>query len=131
MAKFSNKSLERLKTCHPDLQRLFNEVIKHVDCTIIEGHRGKEAQNKAYKEGASNVMWPFGNHNTMPSEAVDAALYPIDWDDTEGNYYFAGFVMGVAAMMGIKIRSGSDWDQDEDFHDQRLIDVVHFELVGD
>ena len=51
MPSFSGRSKEKLASCHPDLQKVFNEVIKHIDCTIIEGHRGEERQNRFADEG--------------------------------------------------------------------------------
>ena len=71
MPLFSQTSKARLSTAHPDLQRLFNEVVKHWDCTIVCGHRGKEEQDKAFAEGKSKVKWPNGRHNKLPSLAVD------------------------------------------------------------
>ena len=53
MPKFGSRSKSRLKTCDTRLQDLFNEVIKHVDCSVLEGHRGEERQNKFYDEGKS------------------------------------------------------------------------------
>jgi len=120
MARFSKKSKEKLETCHVDLQRLFNEVVKTHDCTIIEGHRGKEAQNKAFKEGFSKVKWPNGNHNKLPSLAVDVMPYPIDWKDLDRIKKFATFVMAKAESMGIKVTWGGNW--------KTLVDMPHWEL---
>lgn len=53
MPYYSERSKKRLETCHEDLQKLFNEVIKHFDCTILCGHRGQEEQDKAFAEGMS------------------------------------------------------------------------------
>ena len=47
MPKFGRKSRERLETCHPDLQTLFNAVIEEIDCSVICGHRNKESQKVA------------------------------------------------------------------------------------
>jgi len=44
MPAFGERSRNNLKTCHEDLQKLFNEVIKHFDCSVICGHRGQEEQ---------------------------------------------------------------------------------------
>ena len=52
MPSFSQRSLDRLATCHPDLNRLFTEVVKHFDCTVLCGHRGQEEQDKAAQEKA-------------------------------------------------------------------------------
>ena len=136
MPEFSAKSKARLLSCHPDLQRLFNEVIKHRDCTIITGHRGKEGQDEAARNGFSRVRWPGSKHNRKPSLAVDVMPYfyvepHIRWDDEISTYNFIGYVQGVADMLGIEIRSGADWDMDEDFFDQNFMDLPHFELVNE
>lgn len=81
MPRFSKLSKERLATCHPDLQAVCNELIKQYDFSVLEGHRGEQAQNMAYKKGNSRVKWPNSDHNKTPSLAVDIAPYPIDWDN--------------------------------------------------
>jgi len=129
MPSFSPASQSKLQTCHPDLQRLFGEVIKYIDCTIIEGHRGEMAQNAAYVSGNSKVKWPNSKHNSFPSKAVDAAPYPIDWNDKIRFHYFAGVVLGIANQMGIKVRWGGDFDRDHNLADDPWDDLPHFELV--
>jgi peptidoglycan LD-endopeptidase CwlK len=129
MPKFSPKSIERLSTCHDDLQRLFKAVVEHFDCTVLEGHRDEIAQNKAYQEGKSQLRWPNGNHNKLPSLAVDVMPYPIDWNDRERMTLFAGYVVGVARGMGIAIRWGGDWDRNTQVKDNKFDDLPHFELV--
>ena len=131
MPKFSEASRIKLATCHPALQDLFNEVIKEFDCTIIEGHRGERAQNKAYAEGKSQLKFPNGNHNKYPSIAVDVAPHPIDFNDRERITHFAGYVRGVASQMGLRIRWGGDWDGDTETKDNKFDDLVHFELLGE
>tara|TARA_R110000787_G_scaffold44344_1_gene108873 strand:+ start:447 stop:842 length:396 start_codon:yes stop_codon:yes gene_type:complete len=128
MPKFGSRSKSRLKTCDTRLQDLFNEVIKHFDCSVIQGHRGKEDQNKAFKEGKSKLKYPNGNHNKSPSKAVDVAPYPINWNDRERFTYFAGYVVGIASQMGLKIRWGGDWDMDTEVKDNNFDDLPHFEL---
>jgi peptidoglycan LD-endopeptidase CwlK len=128
MANFGRASTRRLDTCHPDLQKVFNEVIKIVDCSILCGHRNKEDQNEAVRQGRSKVSWPRGKHNTTPSEAVDVAPYPIDWQDRERFYFFAGVVLAVARQQGVDIRWGGDWNSNNDFKDQTFFDLPHFEL---
>lgn len=81
MPKFSRTSKERLETCHPDLQAVCNELIKQYDFSVLEGHRGEQAQNAAYRKGTSQVRWPNSAHNKTPSLAVDIAPYPIDWEN--------------------------------------------------
>jgi hypothetical protein len=46
--------------------------------------------------------------------------------------YFAGFVVGIGAMLDIQIRWGGDWDRDTEVRDNRAFnDLAHFELVGE
>jgi hypothetical protein len=130
MPKFGRRSRERLETCDQRLQDVFNEVIKHTDCTILEGYRDKERQDQLANEGKSKVRYPNGRHNFMPSRAVDVIFYPVDWDDRERQTLFAGFVLGVATGMGHNIRWGGDWDQDWEVMDNKFDDLVHFEIRG-
>ena len=129
MPAFGKSSQDKLATCDPRLQKVFNEVIKYFDCTVIEGHRGEEAQNKAFAEGKSKLKYPQGKHNKTPSLAADVLPYPIDWNDTNRMRYFAGFVVGIAATMGIKLRWGGDWNQNTELNDNSFNDLPHFELV--
>lgn len=129
MFRFGKTSKRRLVTCHSDLQRLFNEVIKYYDCSIICGHRSRDKQGEAYREGKSTVQWPNSKHNVYPSIAVDVAPYPIDWEELRRFYMFVGIVRGVAAVMEIKIRCGADWDGDMEVKDQNFHDLPHFELI--
>ena len=128
MPRFGSRSINRLKTCDQKLQELFYEVVKHFDCSIIEGNRGEERQNKAYADGKSKVKYPNGKHNKFPSVAVDVAPYPIDWSDRDRFHYFGGFVLGVAKQMGMNIRWGGDWNQDTETIDNKFDDLVHFEI---
>lgn len=130
MASFGKESLARLNTCDYRLQRLFNEVIKYFDCTVVYGHRTESDQNKAFKEGKSKVKFPKSKHNTYPSKAADVVPYidgVVSWDKDQC-YFFSGFVKGVAAMMGIKIITGADWNNNNNIKDQTFNDIIHFEL---
>ena len=128
MPRFSKKSLSKLETCDKRLQDLFLRVVKKFDCTIIEGHRSKNRQNKLFDEGKSKLKYPKGKHNAIPSKAVDVAPYPIDWNDRERFTYFAGYVLGIAYQMGLKIRWGGDWDMDTQVKDNNFDDLPHFEI---
>tara|TARA_R100001530_G_scaffold132190_1_gene104383 strand:- start:437 stop:832 length:396 start_codon:yes stop_codon:yes gene_type:complete len=131
MYKFGRKSRERLATCDKKLQKVFNEVIKYVDCSVLEGHRSEERQNKLFEEGKTKVKYPVGRHNSNPSNAVDVTPYPVDWNDRERQTLFAGFVMGVARGMDIKLRWGGDWNMNFKVKDNRFDDFPHFELRKD
>lgn len=128
MPSFSQTSKDRLATCDARLQRVFNEVIKHFDCKVLQGHRGQAEQDKAFAEGASQKKWPNGNHNSMPSKAVDVVPYPVDWTDRERMTLFAGFVIGIAQGMGIDIRWGGDWNENTKVKDNSFDDLPHYEV---
>ena len=129
MYKYSKTSADRLATCHVDLQLLFNELSKDWDISIICGNRSEEVQNAAVAAGNSKTTFPNSKHNSTPSMAVDAALYPVDWYDNGRNYIFVGIVKQVAKELGIGIRCGADWDGDNITSDQTFDDIVHFELI--
>lgn len=120
MYKFSKRSRKRLDTCHPDLIRLCEAVIKEVDISILEGHRGEDRQNLLYEEGYSTVRYPHSRHNSYPSHAVDIAFYPIDWFDKERWKELGRFVKQVAEEIGVEIEWGGDW--------QTFQDMPHFQL---
>ena len=133
MPRYSNRSKSRLATCDQKLQDVFNEVIKYVDCSILEGHRGKERQNDLFNKGRTKVKYPNGRQNASPSKAVDVTPYPVDWEDRERQTLFAGFVLGIARGMGIKLRWGGNWDMYEEkgrweVKDNRFDDFPHFEI---
>lgn len=139
MGTFSATSSHRLATCDERLQRVFTQVVKTFDCTILCGHRGKEEQDAAVAAGNSQTPWPTSKHNGLPSKAVDVAPYPVRWGaegtpeqrrkDIARFYLFAGYVKASAEALGVKLRWGGDWDGDADFNDQNFDDLPHFELV--
>ena len=128
MPKFGKRSRERLETCDKRLQKVFNEVIKYVDCSVLEGHRDERRQDKLYEEGKTKVRYPMGRHNSKPSRAVDVVPYPVDWNDRERFHLFAGFVLGMARRMGITLRWGGDWNMNFEVDDNKFDDFPHFEV---
>jgi peptidoglycan L-alanyl-D-glutamate endopeptidase CwlK len=141
MPKYSDRSRLRLETCDYRIQQVFFQVIKEIDCTIIEGYRPSSKQAELVKLGKSKVF--VSKHNEQPSEAVDVAPYikgvGIPWPDKEKSpdtyikdlaafYFFAGYVLKTAKTMGVQLRWGGDWDGDFSFTDQDFDDLVHFEL---
>jgi peptidoglycan L-alanyl-D-glutamate endopeptidase CwlK len=136
MAKFGYSSLRQLETCDPRLQRLFNEVIKYWDCTILEGHRSQTRQDELYARGRTApgdiVTWVrTGKHNMVPSLAVDVTPYPIDWNNHDRLVAFAGFVLGISKMLDLKIRWGGDWNRNLNPEDEKSPDLPHFEIENE
>jgi peptidoglycan L-alanyl-D-glutamate endopeptidase CwlK len=130
MPKFGETSTNNLNSAVPELQEIFREVVKRYDCSVTCGFRGRDAQNQAFENGNSRTKFPHGKHNRLPSEAVDAPPYPIDWNNKKRFYHFAGYVMRVAEDLGHEIRWGGDWDSDLDLDDQKFFDLVHWEYIG-
>lgn len=135
MNKFSKRSLKALENADYRWSIVMNVVLQHVDCTILEGHRIESVQNQYFEQGKSKLEWPNSKHNKLPSLAIDVAPYyvgeGIPWDDRERFVLFAGFVKGVAATLGHKVRWGGDWDSDWKMKDQTFFDLPHFEFVDD
>jgi len=131
MPSFSGRSKAKLDTCHPDLQKVLNEVVKHFDCSILEGYRNQERQDFLFENGQSKLRYPQGKHNSEPSLAVDVVPYPIDWEDRERFVLFAGYVLGTASALGISLRWGGDWDGDWNSTETSFFDAPHFEMANE
>lgn len=141
MPQYSNKSKSYLEKCHPDLQSIFNEVIKYRDCSILESTvRTVEQQKQFVATGKSKTM----QSKHLPqsdgySHAVDAENFPINFKDKESQAHFAGFVLGVAARLyaegkiSHRVRWGGDWNQNGKVTDgapgDTFSDPQHFELI--
>lgn len=139
MPTFSETSRQKLLTCDPRLQEILNEAIKYVDFVVLEGHRGQAEQDEAVRAGKSQKPWPTGNHNSLPSKAVDIAPLStqvgdkLNWNDVVAFGRLMGYVDCIAKMRGIKLRFGLDWDgdfrtvgpdPDESFEDAPHVEVV-------
>jgi len=117
MPLFSKASKEKLETCDPELQTLFNYVIKYKDCTVVFGERTPDEQFDLYRKGRKyiNNKWVItdksavvtykdghlekSKHNFKPSKAADVVPYPSLYSDEKELLEFGGFVMGVATML--------------------------------
>lgn len=145
--RFGAASRAHLAELHPQLQRVMQFVIQHWDCQILDGARTIEEQRKNVAKGVSKTM--ASKHLPGPdgkARAVDVMPYPFDWNKIERGlqavkraeggmevlevYMFVGYVQGVAAAMGIDLRSGADWNADRQFEDHTFIDLPHHELAG-
>lgn len=134
--KYSKKSLEKLESCHKDLQKLFKYALKFeiLDITIVEGHRGKIKQNSYFNNGKSKVKYPDSKHNKIPSMAVDAVPY-INNEPSWNKLHccvLAGMVLLLARILNIKIRWGGSWSTSPDNVDKvSFSDMAHYELVDE
>lgn len=137
MPSFGQKSKDRLKTCHPDLQKVMEEAIKEYDFTVIYGQRSVEEQFELYKKGREfkDGQWvkvgatvtnldgktKKSMHNHSPSLAVDIAPYPIDWNDLKRFKEMADVVKKAAEKLGVKIAWGGDWKSFKDYPHVELV----------
>jgi peptidoglycan L-alanyl-D-glutamate endopeptidase CwlK len=153
MHNYSKNSRDKLNTAEADLITVFTEVIEDFDNSILHGHRSSAIQMDYFKQGRAlvNGQWEIANkrkvvtycdgtmkksnHNYVPSRAVDALPYPINGEDRERMYFFAGWVMKTAKRLykerkiSHMIRWGGDWDSDTEVRDQTFMDLAHFEII--
>ncbi len=119
----SNKSRQKLQTCHSDLIRLIEAVAETEKCAVICGFRGKYEQEKAYYEGKSKAKFGQSKHNLKPSHAVDVVPVPLNWEDIPAFEKLGEKIMAKADEMGIKVKWGKYF--------KGLVDYPHFELASD
>lgn len=146
MPKFSKESLDKLKSCHPDLILICSEAIKVFDFKVLEGSRTDELQYKYFKEGKSKLdgkikksKHQITKENPL-SLAVDLSPYPVDFSNNNKKlarfYFFAGIFISISERLKSEgkishsIRWGGDWDFDFDFSDNSFDDLPHFELTN-
>jgi peptidoglycan L-alanyl-D-glutamate endopeptidase CwlK len=120
MPEFSKKSLNILNQCEIDLIKLFKEVIKEYDCTIVCAYRGQADQEAAYNSGNSHAHWKQSPHNFMPSLAVDCIPWPSLWSNDAKMIELSMVVKQKAIDLGIEIIYGGDWGG--------FKDLPHYEL---
>ena len=114
--KLSRKSQERLETCDERLITIVNDVCKVMDVTVLCGHRGKEEQEEAFKEGKSHAHFGQSYHNASPALAVDIAPYPINWDVKDPRWeIMCNLVLYIANRYGIKVKLGRDFTNLKDY----------------
>lgn len=104
MPNFSKRSEKALSECDNKIKAVMYALIEHVDFSVTCGHRGKEEQNKAYRNGFSKLKWPESKHNSLPSKAVDIYPYPYRQDySIEEWTAFCNYVVGFARGMGVNL----------------------------
>lgn len=127
--KFSDSSLQKLKDCDERLVELCFEVLKVMDITILVTYRNEADQNRAYIEKKSKLKFPKSKHNVIPSLAVDCAPLPLDWNDHKRFYFMMGVFKAKADQLGLKIRLGGDFNNDNNLLNDSFVDLPHIELV--
>jgi len=130
MYQFGTQSKRNLLECDENLQRVAYAAIEGFGFTVVCGHRNEQDQNEAYENGFSTKKFPDGKHNLTPSKAFDAIPDDGGWEaDIEQFILMAGYIKGVALVLGVTIRWGGDFDSDNDMNDEIFLDLAHFEIV--
>lgn len=126
MPKFGRASKQHLATCHTDIRKVCEQLIKTYDFSVTCGHRGKADQDAAFKKGNSKVRFPNSPHNKLPSLAVDIVPYPADWNDIGRFKEMAAAFFAVANLLKERgeitheFEWGGNW--------RTLKDYPHFEV---
>lgn len=155
----SKTSLSRLEGVHPDLVRVVKRAATIAptaqDFMVLEGVRSDEqccinygkgrtaaqlaAKGIAAKYAApsvAKVTWlndPYNSQHRKQADghghAVDLVPYPVDWNNIARFDAVAKIVLQAAALEGVKIRWGADWNQNGKPREKGETDSPHFELV--
>lgn len=131
--RFSQSSLTARARLHPDLRAMVDDAIREVDFKILEGTRGRSAQELAFAAGHSKARFGESAHNYLPAVAVDLFPAPYSWDTKRADVRDAfktlrDVMMHAAQRRGVRLRWGGDWDRDGVPNSVGLIDLPHFEL---
>jgi len=141
--KFSSRSLDKLSSCHIDLQLIAKTSIDitPIDFGISEGHRSLEKQQEYFNKGLSKIdgINKKGKHNYDPSMAFDFYIYVPGKKLSYDKYHLtfvAGLMIAIAKMLILDnkithdVRWGGNWDSDgELISDQSFDDLPHIELI--
>lgn len=120
-------SLKKLKTCHPNIQKLAIAVDKEFPIQCICGKRDQKEQDLAFKNKMSRLKYPNSKHNTEPLSLAgdfvpDPDLNPatLDWGDIKSFELMCLMFEQKADELEIKIRLGRDF---------KFKDFPHIEMV--
>lgn len=144
---FSQNSINRLATVHPDMQKVARRAIQisPVDFSITQGKRTLDEQKRLYGKGRTAaqcrakgvpaeyarpqdqvVTWTL-NSNHLSGNAIDVAPYingKLEYDDNGKLGLWpkiAKAFKDAARELGVSIEWGGDWTKTKD--------RPHFELV--
>ena len=146
MFRYGTASKVHLSGVTPRLRGIFEKAIELVNFQIVDGIRTAAEQAINIRNGASRTV--DSRHLPQPpdnlSNAVDAVVYPLDYDILERGYnavkridpglrifehYWAlGVLAGIALERGVPLRQGIDWNHNGEFEDQTFLDLPHNEI---
>lgn len=137
----TTKDLEKLKGVDARMRAIVLDVSEDPNAppfTVLEGLRTLERQKELKATGKSRTL----KSKHLEGLAVDLAPLPINWNDLSPFKALKAAMLRAAKARGVRIRSGSDWDEngvpDQDelkayikkFGHRPLVDWPHYEIVG-
>lgn len=153
---FGPASRKRIDTLDEGLQRVCDRAMSFqiMDFSITQARRSHPEQKAIYAQGRESlaevnklrgiaglapikpsenvVVTKTMNSNHLPNEqgkgdALDAAPYPYDPKDRERAWMLQGILLAAAAVEGVKVRSGADFNGDKNFRNDSFVDLPHIE----
>lgn len=127
------RSIDRLAGVHPDLVRVVRRATELTtqDFAVLEGVRTLERQRELYAQGRTKpgkiVTWTMQSKH-IDGLAVDLVPNPVDWNTVSKFDAIAKAMFAAAAILGVAIRWGADWDGDGNRRERGESDSPHFEL---
>lgn len=124
MKNLTERDMNRLSTCHVDLQSIVIKAAALTPLMVIWGFRNEEQQNDEKKNGYSPLAWPDSKHNHMEdglpqSLAVDLAPLPLEWKNLQHFRVLASYMWQVSVQSKINLK----WLG-------HIGDYGHFELIA-
>lgn len=100
---------------------------------VLEGVRTQARQDQLYAQGRTTpgkvITWTR-NSKHCTGDAVDIAPFPLDWNNIKRFCTLADHMFAAAKHLGVSIRWGGNWDQDEKPLERGESDLVHFEMTA-
>lgn len=133
MNTWGKRSQAERATSDARLNEVGDIVLEIKDHSVVKGHRNEVDQHAAFTSDPqrSELDWPDGKHNDIPSKAQDVRTYPWpakESDQRDEQLYLLGLYKGVAYVLGYKLRTGADWDRDGEIADNGFDDFFHVEI---
>lgn len=115
MPRFSQRSLDRLNTCHPDIRRVMLRAIAEsgIDFTVLEGVRSLAVQRLYYVKGATKTM--KSRHLAHKSDGLSRAVDVAPWVKGAVSWHWplynrlAIVIKEAAEAEGVPLEWGGDW----------------------
>ncbi len=148
MPVFSSRSKRILGGCHPKIQRILNEAVKHIDLKPLESVRLEKRHLRLVESEQSKVKWidsfhsPKNPKNLDPDgtfrgvKALDVIPYPfyaVDWRIHDKFYVMWGVLKWIGDAYGTPLTWGGDWNNNGVYSNdpkQNFFDLPHIQARG-